>query len=59
VKQERAVFQSALDTATTEVKLIEDTTTRAKEQLDAAEKELAALDGKQASKRDELAKCED
>jgi structural maintenance of chromosome 4 len=59
VKQERAVFQAALDTAETEVKLLEDTTTRAKEKLIAAETELASLDSTQAKKRDELAACED
>lgn len=59
VKQERAVFQAALDTAETEVKLIEDTTTRAKEKLAAAESELASLDSTQAKKREELAACED
>jgi len=37
VTQERAVFQATLDTATTEVKLLEDSTTRAKEQLATAE----------------------
>jgi structural maintenance of chromosome 4 len=59
VKQERAVFQAALDTAETEVKLLEDSTTRAKEKLDAAESELASLDDTQAKKRIELASCED
>jgi structural maintenance of chromosome 4 len=59
VKQERAVFQAALDTAETEVKLLEDSTTRAKEKLAAAEKELASLDETQSSKREELAACED
>jgi structural maintenance of chromosome 4 len=59
VKQERAVFQAALDTAETEVKLLEDSTTRAKEKLDAAETELASLDTTQAKKREELAACED
>ena len=59
VKQERAVFQAALDTAETEVKLLEDATTRAKEKLAAAESELASLDSTQAKKREELAACED
>lgn len=59
VKQERAVFQAALDTAQTEVKLIEDATTRAREKLAAAESELASLDSTQAKKREELAACED
>jgi structural maintenance of chromosome 4 len=59
VNQERAVFQAALDTATTEVNLLEDGVTRAKERLVAAEKELAAIDQKQESKRQELAAAED
>lgn len=59
VTQERAVFQAALDTATTEVKLLEDSTTRAKEQLASAEKELASLDTTQQEKRATLASCED
>jgi len=59
VKQERTVYQAALDTAVTEVKLMEDSTTRAKEQLDASEKELASLSDTQKSKRDDLAACED
>lgn len=58
VNQERAIFQAALDTAGTEVKLLEDSTTRAKERLAAAEVELASLDEIQQSKRDELAACE-
>jgi len=41
VQQERAVFQNDLDTAATEVKLLNDTTSRSKEQLQKAEKELA------------------
>jgi septal ring factor EnvC (AmiA/AmiB activator) len=48
-----------LDTAETEVKLLEDATTRAKEKLAAAESELASLDSTQAKKREELAACED
>jgi structural maintenance of chromosome 4 len=59
VNQERAVFQADLETAETEVKLLEDSTTRAKEKLVAAEKELASLDQKQESKRSELSACED
>jgi len=59
VSQERAVFQASLDTARTEVKLLEDSTTRAKEQLSAAEKELSSLDTTQEAKRVELAKLED
>uniref|UniRef100_A0A7S2JYQ7 Structural maintenance of chromosomes protein n=1 Tax=Leptocylindrus danicus TaxID=163516 RepID=A0A7S2JYQ7_9STRA len=59
VQQERSVFQAALDTAATEVKLLEDATTRAKEQLTAAEKELASLDETQSSKRSELSSLED
>jgi len=59
VNQERAVFQAALDTAETEVKLLEDSTTRAKEKLAAAEEELATLDQTQQSKREELVACEE
>lgn len=59
VAQERAVFQANLDTAETEVKLLEDSTTRAREQLASAEKELSSLDSTQGSKRDVLASCED
>ena len=59
VKQERAVFQANLDTAATEVRLLEDSTTRAKEQLNSAERELASLDDNQAKLRAELASCED
>lgn len=59
VQQERSVFQAALDTATTEVKLLEDSTTRAKEQLAVAEKELASLDETQSSKRSELSSLDD
>jgi len=59
VNQERAVFQADLDTAATEVKLLEDGVTRAKEKLVSAESELAAIDQKQESKRQELASSED
>ena len=59
VNQERAVFQANLDTATTEVKLLEDGVTRAKEKLVSAETELAAIDQKQESKRQELVAAED
>lgn len=59
VTQDRVVFQSALDTALTEVKLLEDSTTRAKEQVDASEKELATLDSKQDEKRKKLSEFED
>jgi len=59
VTQDRVVFQSALDTALTEVKLLEDSTTRAKEQVNASEKELATLDSKQDEKRQKLSEFED
>lgn len=59
VTQDRVVFQSALDTALTEVKLLEDSTTRAKEQVNASEKELATLDSKQDEKRKKLSEYED
>ena len=59
VNQERAVYQAALDTASTEVQLLEEGVTRAKEKLHEAETELSTLDQKQESKRQELAKAED
>ena len=54
VKQERAVLQAALDTVETELKLIEDSTNRAKERLESSEEELAALDDNQNEKRSTL-----
>jgi structural maintenance of chromosome 4 len=51
VKQERAVLQAAFDTAVTELKILEDSTNRAKERLSSAETELEELDGKQERKR--------
>ena len=59
VMQERAVYQAALDTAVTEVKLLEDSANRAKKQLDSAEKELSTLDEAQSNMRKELADLED
>lgn len=59
VMQERAVYQAALDTAVTEVKLLEDSANRAKKQLDSAEKELSTLDESQSNMRKELAELED
>jgi len=41
-----------------EVNLLEDTVSRALEQLESAEKELSSLDSKQSSKRTELKECE-
>ena len=55
VKQERAVFQAALDTAQTELNLLEDSTKRARDRLAAAEEELNSLDDTQAAKREALA----
>ena len=54
VKQERAVLQAALDTAETELKILEDSTNRAKQRLSEAEKELASLDDNEDSKREAL-----
>ena len=54
VKQQRAVLQAALDTAETELHLLEDSSTRAKERLSSAEAELEALDETQESKRKNL-----
>ena len=59
VKQERSVFQAALDTAKTEIKLLEDSTTRAKQRLASSEEELAALDDTQESKRQQLTAHQD
>ena len=59
VKQERAVFQAALDTAETEIKLLEDSTTRAKQRLFSSEEELSALDETQESKRQQLSAHQD
>lgn len=59
VNQERAVYQAALDTASTEVQLLEEGVTRAKLKLQEAETELNTLDQKQESKRQELANAED
>jgi structural maintenance of chromosome 4 len=58
VKQKRAVLQAALDTAETELKLMEDSTNRAKERLESAEEELAALDETQDTKRKNLVDTE-
>ena len=44
INQEKAVFQAALDTAITEVKLLTDAQSQAKDQFEAAEKELDSLD---------------
>jgi structural maintenance of chromosome 4 len=54
VKQERAVFQAALDTAEAEIKLLEDSTNRVKQRLVSSEEELAAVDETQNSKRLEV-----
>merc|ERR1712151_355931 len=51
VEEELTVYQGALDTATMEVQLLEDSTTRAKKQLVAAEKELSSLDKNESSKK--------
>lgn len=54
VKQERAEMLASLDTAETELKLMEDTTNRAKERLASAEEELSSLDDTQDGKRSTL-----
>lgn len=59
VMQERATFQASLDTAITQLQLIEDKNKRAKERLEEAKNELANLDQFQESTRIELAKTED
>jgi structural maintenance of chromosome 4 len=50
VLEERSVYQAALDTASTEANLLEDTTKRSLQQLEKSEKELANLDSHQADK---------
>ena len=52
--QERSVFQNSLDTAQMEVNLLEDGVSRAKEQLENAELELASLDERQVEKKNEM-----
>jgi structural maintenance of chromosome 4 len=59
IAQERAVYQAKLDTATTQVKLLQDGVSRSQHQLEAAKQELASLDETQATKRNELAETED
>ena len=59
MKEERSVYQNTLDTAISQVKLLEDSTSRAKKQLELDERELGFLDGIQESKRSELADSED
>ncbi len=58
VKQERAILQAALDTAKTELKILEDSTNRAKERLRSAEQELASIDDTKAAKFLQLADIE-
>mmetsp|Transcript_40140 Transcript_40140/g.83997 ORF Transcript_40140/g.83997 Transcript_40140/m.83997 type:complete len:1377 (+) Transcript_40140:128-4258(+) len=59
LQQERTVFQNSFDTAQMEVNLLEDTVSRALEQLESAEKELSSLDNKQKSKRAEFTELEE
>eukprot|EP00578_Thalassiosira_sp_NH16_P013877 CAMPEP_0181124522 /NCGR_PEP_ID=MMETSP1071-20121207/26531_1 /TAXON_ID=35127 /ORGANISM="Thalassiosira sp., Strain NH16" /LENGTH=1385 /DNA_ID=CAMNT_0023209843 /DNA_START=14 /DNA_END=4171 /DNA_ORIENTATION=- len=58
LQQERTVYQNSLDTAQMEVNLLEDTVSRALEQLGSAERELSSMDGKEQSKRKDLKECE-
>lgn len=58
VKQERSILQAALDTAVTELKILEDGSNRAKERLLSAESELADLDNKKSSKSTEYVNVE-
>lgn len=58
LQQERTLFQNAFDTVQMEVRLLEDTVSRATEQLERAEEELSSLDSKQVGKRNELKECE-
>lgn len=59
VQQEKAVFQNNLDTAETEVKLIEGSANQSKEKLKEAEEELSSLDEKKQLKQEELASAKD
>ena len=58
INGKNATFKKVADTAQMEVNLLEDTVSRALDQLESAESELSMLDGKQASKRKELKDCE-
>lgn len=58
LQQERTVFQNAFDTVQMEVKLLEDTVSRALEQLEKSEEELSSLDSKQIATRNEYKECE-
>lgn len=55
VKQERSILQAALDTAETELKILEDASNRAKERLVSAEEELGNIDSKKSKKSEEYA----
>jgi structural maintenance of chromosome 4 len=59
VRQERAVLQAALDTTETELKILIDSTTRAKQRLDAAAEELATIDETKTSKLKQISERED
>jgi len=54
IQQELSVFKNEYDTAQTQVKLLQDATTRAKTKLANAESELESLDGKQATAKIDL-----
>jgi structural maintenance of chromosome 4 len=59
LKQERGIHQAAFDTAQGAVDILEESANRAKAKLEASEKELASLDSKQQSKKNELVKCQE
>jgi structural maintenance of chromosome 4 len=58
VSQELNNFKVALDMVQTEMKILEESTTHAKERLASSEEELASLDEKEQSKKEEFAKAE-
>jgi len=59
IAQQRSLYQASLDTSTTEMNLLQSSTTRAQSQVDAAEKELLGLDTKQEELRGKLSRKED
>ena len=59
LQEERSRKQAALDTASTEARLLEDSALRAREQLNSAQATLSTLDERQANLRSELSSAED
>jgi structural maintenance of chromosome 4 len=56
--QEKSIFQAALDTAETKVKILVDKTSRMSDRLAKAETELSNVDTVECTKREELQNCE-